>query len=298
MLVQWVAEMPSTKEANALVEYAGVEPEHGFPLRDRRRQRTPVLIAGGRLVVRGCRAVRVSREPRRHRQGNATVARGGDPLGVEPTHLAARAVPRRPEQARPRSRTPRYRRGPGSPRRPRPRTRGFPPQYAGSPMVFSSFTFLFAFLPVTLAAYYLCPPRGRNAVPPAGSLFFYSWGAPRFVLVLAGGDVDRLDDQPRDRRGACGLAAAPVVAGRVPGPEPRPARLVQVRELRRRPDHARAGRRDGLPRRTVGGGRAAARHLLLHLPQDQLHRRRVPRRLGAGRRPSDLACSTSCSFRN
>lgn len=51
-------------------------------------------------------------------------------------------------------------------------------------MLFSSFIFLFAFLPLTLAAYYLCPPRGRNAVLLAASLFFYSWGAPRFVLVL------------------------------------------------------------------------------------------------------------------
>lgn len=53
-------------------------------------------------------------------------------------------------------------------------------------MLFSSFVFLFAFLPVTLAAYYLCPPRGRNAVLLAASLVFYSWGAPRFVLVLVG----------------------------------------------------------------------------------------------------------------
>ncbi len=53
-------------------------------------------------------------------------------------------------------------------------------------MVFSSFIFLFAFLPLTLAAYYLCPPRGRNAVLLAASLLFYAWGAPRFVLVLVG----------------------------------------------------------------------------------------------------------------
>jgi hypothetical protein len=47
-------------------------------------------------------------------------------------------------------------------------------------MIFSSFIFLFAFLPVTLAAYYRCPPRGRHAVLLAASLSFYSWGAPRF----------------------------------------------------------------------------------------------------------------------
>lgn len=53
-------------------------------------------------------------------------------------------------------------------------------------MLFSSFIFLFAFLPATLLVYYLSPARGRNAVLLAASLFFYSWGAPRFVLVLVG----------------------------------------------------------------------------------------------------------------
>ena len=51
-------------------------------------------------------------------------------------------------------------------------------------MVFSSITFLFVFLPVLLAAYYACPARHRNRVALAGSLIFYAWGAPRFVIVL------------------------------------------------------------------------------------------------------------------
>ncbi len=51
-------------------------------------------------------------------------------------------------------------------------------------MVFSSFTFLFIFLPVLLAGYYAVPARHRNAVALAGSAFFYAWGAPRFVIVL------------------------------------------------------------------------------------------------------------------
>ena len=54
-------------------------------------------------------------------------------------------------------------------------------------MVFSSFLFLFLFLPGTLAAYYLAPMRFRNAVLLAASLVFYAWGAPRFVLVLVAG---------------------------------------------------------------------------------------------------------------
>ena len=45
-------------------------------------------------------------------------------------------------------------------------------------MVFSSLTFLFAYLPVTLAAYFLAPLRWRNLVLLLVSLFFYGWGEP------------------------------------------------------------------------------------------------------------------------
>jgi alginate O-acetyltransferase complex protein AlgI len=51
-------------------------------------------------------------------------------------------------------------------------------------MIFSSITFLFVFLPLTLAAYYVCPTRHRNWVALAASGLFYAWGAPRFVIVL------------------------------------------------------------------------------------------------------------------
>jgi alginate O-acetyltransferase complex protein AlgI len=51
-------------------------------------------------------------------------------------------------------------------------------------MIFSSLTFLFAFLPVLLAAYYACPAKHRNGVALLASAFFYAWGAPRFVIVL------------------------------------------------------------------------------------------------------------------
>ena len=39
-------------------------------------------------------------------------------------------------------------------------------------MVFSSLTFLFAYLPVTLAVYFLVPCRARNGVLLAVSLIF------------------------------------------------------------------------------------------------------------------------------
>ena len=39
-------------------------------------------------------------------------------------------------------------------------------------MVFSSMTFLFAYLPVTLALYYLCPLRARNLLLLVANLIF------------------------------------------------------------------------------------------------------------------------------
>lgn len=52
-------------------------------------------------------------------------------------------------------------------------------------MVFSSTVFLFTFLPVVLAVYYLCPKAWRNVFLLAASLLFYSWGEPRYIAVMA-----------------------------------------------------------------------------------------------------------------
>jgi len=51
-------------------------------------------------------------------------------------------------------------------------------------MVFSSPVFLFLFLPVVLAVYFLLPERLRNLWLLDTSLVFYAWGEPRFVLVM------------------------------------------------------------------------------------------------------------------
>lgn len=51
-------------------------------------------------------------------------------------------------------------------------------------MVFSSAAFLFAFLPLTLAGYYLLPRNLRNIFLTAASLLFYAWGEPKFVVVM------------------------------------------------------------------------------------------------------------------
>ena len=52
-------------------------------------------------------------------------------------------------------------------------------------MIFSSLTFLYAFLPVTAALYYLCRNRvWRNSILLIASLIFYAWGEPRLVALL------------------------------------------------------------------------------------------------------------------
>jgi alginate O-acetyltransferase complex protein AlgI len=51
-------------------------------------------------------------------------------------------------------------------------------------MVFSSTIFLFLFLPVVLALYFLSPKKARNLFLLIASLFFYSWGETWFVLVM------------------------------------------------------------------------------------------------------------------
>lgn len=58
-------------------------------------------------------------------------------------------------------------------------------------MVFSSPIFLFFFLPLFLALYYLIPARtgARNLTALIGSLFFYAWGEPVYVLLLAASTI-------------------------------------------------------------------------------------------------------------
>jgi len=50
-------------------------------------------------------------------------------------------------------------------------------------VVFSSILFLFYFLPVFLIAYHLIDERYKNLTLLVGSIIFYSWGAPNFILI-------------------------------------------------------------------------------------------------------------------
>ena len=51
-------------------------------------------------------------------------------------------------------------------------------------MVFSTIIFLFRFLPITLALYYLAPAKLKNTVLFVCSLVFYCWGEVRFFPVM------------------------------------------------------------------------------------------------------------------
>ena len=77
-------------------------------------------------------------------------------------------------------------------------------------MVFSTVLFLFRFLPITLALYYLAPARLKNTVLFLCSLVFYSWGEVRLFPVMAaailinytaGLGIERFKDSAAARRG-------------------------------------------------------------------------------------------------
>ena len=51
-------------------------------------------------------------------------------------------------------------------------------------MVFNSVIFIFAFLPIFLLIYYFVPKQFRNPVLLVGSLFFYAWGDPTYLILM------------------------------------------------------------------------------------------------------------------
>ncbi|MBR4555054.1 MAG: MBOAT family protein [Ruminococcus sp.] len=56
-------------------------------------------------------------------------------------------------------------------------------------MLFSSTTFLFAFLSLVLICYYAVPRIAKNAVLLVFSLVFYAWGEPKYVFLMLGSIV-------------------------------------------------------------------------------------------------------------
>lgn len=51
-------------------------------------------------------------------------------------------------------------------------------------MGFSSIFFVFGFLPIFMLLYYLVPSRMRNVVLLIGSMFFYAWGEPIYLILM------------------------------------------------------------------------------------------------------------------
>ncbi len=56
-------------------------------------------------------------------------------------------------------------------------------------MVFSSITFLFAFLPAVLIVYYIAPKKARNLVLFLFSLVFYAWGEAVYIWLMLASTV-------------------------------------------------------------------------------------------------------------
>ena len=51
-------------------------------------------------------------------------------------------------------------------------------------MVFSSILFIFRFLPIAMFFYFLTPNRFKNLTLLLLSLIFYSWGEPKYFLIM------------------------------------------------------------------------------------------------------------------
>ena len=51
-------------------------------------------------------------------------------------------------------------------------------------MLFSSLSFLFAFLPITIILYYLAKNKYKNYILLIASLIFYAWGEPKYIILM------------------------------------------------------------------------------------------------------------------
>ena len=76
-------------------------------------------------------------------------------------------------------------------------------------MVFSSIFFIFSFLPLFMFLYYLVPKSFKNPVLVIGSIFFYAWGDPTYVMLMIfssffnyymGRELDRLETEPASQK--------------------------------------------------------------------------------------------------
>ena len=133
-------------------------------------------------------------------------------------------------------------------------------------MVFSSPVFLFFYLTVTLALYFVVPLKWRNLVLLVVSLLFYGWGERAYVLIMVlsiaidyvhGILVEKYRADDKKARLVCG----PVCDFQFT-----PAGIFQVLQFYRR---------KSLPdsRRGIAGSECppAHRHFIFHLPDNELY---------------------------
>lgn len=83
-------------------------------------------------------------------------------------------------------------------------------------MVFSSITFLFRFLPIFMILYFVAPRRMKNIILFLGSLIFYAWGEPVYVLLMLFSTLSdyihgRLIDKYRGKTAAKGLLISSII---------------------------------------------------------------------------------------
>ena len=83
-------------------------------------------------------------------------------------------------------------------------------------MVFSSVVFLFRFLPIFMICYFAAPQRMKNFILFLGSLFFYAWGEPVYVVLMLFSTVSdyvhgRLIECYRGSRKATGLLTSSII---------------------------------------------------------------------------------------
>ena len=52
-------------------------------------------------------------------------------------------------------------------------------------MLFSSIEFLYYFLAIVIALYFVVPAKMKNLILLLSSLFFYFWGEPVYVILMA-----------------------------------------------------------------------------------------------------------------
>ena len=82
-------------------------------------------------------------------------------------------------------------------------------------MLFSSITFLYYFLPLTLVLYFTVPKAFKNTALLLASLIFYGWGEPKYVIwmalsILLGYGFGLLVEKYREKRAGKAICALSV----------------------------------------------------------------------------------------